>query len=171
MHCLIATTALFACDTMWYRTFKNLLYASRPVFNHFNLLRETYHCVTHRRGVPCVRDRVVLRSVTNRLKTDSKALSTFAEFNFHPDDIQVVFEKYLGRVETMIGNEVARQVMESMRLENINKLGSLRVLKGKKGREEVGKVEVDSSKGGDSTVGRKGGGSKKKRKRRKKRNW
>lgn len=93
------------------------------------------------------------------------------EFNFHPDDVQVVFEKYLGRVETMMGNEVARQVMESMRLENRNKLGSLRVLKGKKGRKEVGKVEVDSSKGGDSTVGRKGGGSKKKRKRRKKKNW
>ena len=148
-----------------------MLYASSPVFKHFNLLRETYHCVTHRRGVPCVRDRAILRSVTNRLKTDSKMLSAFTEFNFHPDDVQAVFEKYLGRVETMMGNEVARQFMESMRLANTNKLGSLRVLKGKKGREEVGKVEVDSSKGDDSTTDGKGSGSKKKRKRRKKKNW
>ena len=137
------------------------------MFTHFNELRETYHRVTHRRGVPCVRDRAVLRNVTNHLKADSKMLSAFTAFNFHPDDVQVVFEKYLGRVETMMGNELARQFMDSMRLENINKLGSLRVLKGKKGREKVGKVEVDSSSKDDC----KGSGPKKKRKRRKKKNW
>ena len=82
----------------------------------------------------------------------------------------------------MMGNELARQFMASMRLQNINKLGSLRVLKGKKDSEEVGKVEASSSKveassskcgskGTDSTTGRKGSSGPKKRRRRKKKNW
>lgn len=78
------------------RTFKCLLYASEPVFNQ---VRQSYYRVTHRRGVPCVRDRTVLRRVSDQLIGDGKVLRMFSEMHdtrkFHSDDLTTVYMKYI----------------------------------------------------------------------------
>ena len=135
------------------------------------MLIDVYHAVTHRSGKVCVRDRHVLRRVTDDLRDDAKVLSAFSVLacpvSFHSDDLRKVFIKYLARVETMIGNEVAAQLMQDLRINEAEPLGSLRKLKQKRKIEIVGSVKDEGSVKDTS----KGAGKHKKRKRREKKGW
>ena len=148
-----------------HRTFKNLLYSNVATHEHFKMLIDRYHRVTHRCGKVCVRDRHVLRRVTDDLREDEKVFNMFSVLahpvSFHSDDLRRVFLKYLYRVETLIGNEVAAQLMEDLRIREVETLGSLRKLKQKRKVEIVGGVP-------DMGEGKGKGEGKKKRKRRKK---
>ena len=83
-----------------------------------------------------MRDRHVLRRVTDDLREDEKVFNMFSVLahpvSFHSDDLRRVFLKYLYRVETLIGNEVAAQLMEDLRIREVETLGSLRKLKQKR---------------------------------------
>ena len=148
------------------------------------MVRRRYSQVVVRGGVVCVRDRQVLRRVTMSLREDPKLMSKFAEIpspsSFHADDLERVYFAYLHRVETMMGNEVSWKLMEMLRLNNMDQLGSLRKLKLSENNVAKGVVnsgnegvvssgnDTGVSKGGKKNAG-KGGG--KKRKRRKKKGW
>ena len=86
----------------------------------------------------------MLRKVTDDLRGDEKVLSSFSVLahpaSFHSDDLQKVFLKYLYRVETMIGNEIASQLMQDLRIREVDTLGALRKLKQKRKIEIVGKL-------------------------------
>ena len=81
----------------------------------------------------CVRDRFVLRRVTQCLKDDKKVFAEFCVLShpvcFHNDDVNKVYSKYLSRVETMIGNEISTQLIADLRVSEVETLGSLRKLK------------------------------------------
>ena len=99
------------------------------------------------------------------MREDEKVFNMFSVLahpvSFHSDDLRRVFLKYLYRVETLIGNEVAAQLMEDLRIREVETLGSLRKLKQKRKVEIVGGVP-------DMGEGKGKGEGKKKRKRRKK---
>ena len=159
---------------MCHRTFKNLLYANRNTFDHFTMVLHKYHQVTHRGGKVCVRDNRVLRNLTETLLQDVQVIKEFgllaSPVHFHPDDLDKVFHKYMYRVETMIGNEISRQLLEDLRLRGVNQLGSLRLNK----RDRNQQVKLGEGVKGSSVpkkVVNVGKGTKKKRKRRKKKNW
>ena len=107
------------------------------------MLVSLYHRVTHRSGEVCVRDRHVLRRVSDKLRDDAEVLSALSVLahpvSFHSDDLRKVFIKYLARVETMVGNEVAAQLMQDLRIPEVETLGTLRKLKQKR------KIEIVSS--------------------------
>ena len=111
-----------------------------------------------------MRDRYVLRRVTDCLKDDVKVQSAFSVLahpaSFRSEDLSKVFLKYLARVETMIGNEISSQLMRDLRIREVDTLETLRQLK----RER--RVEVKSER--DVKVDTK---TKKKRRRRKKKGW
>ena len=92
--------------------------------------------------------------------------STFAALanpvSFRSEDLDKVFLKYLDRVETMIGNEIASQLMRDLRIREVDTLETLRKLKRDR-REEVTKKSE-----GDIKLDNK---SQKKRRRRKKKGW
>ena len=153
--------------SLFHRTYKCLLYSNSETFQHFRVLRDRYYSATHRDGVLCVRDRHVLRRVTECLREDPSVRDKFVLLpggdGFHSDDVDKVFIAYLHRVETMMGNEYAHQLMESLHFENEGKLGSLRKLKRDRNEQSRGagvKNEVDGV-----CVNTK------KRRRRKKKNW
>ena len=158
---------------MFCSTFKSLLYANVAVHDHFNMLIAKYHRVTHRNGRVCVRDRFVLRRVTDCLKEDVKVMRDFAALanpvSFRSEDLSKVFLKYLARVETMIGNEIASQLMRDLRISEVDTLETLRQLKRDR-RVQVTKREVDikADTKADTKTDTK---PKKKRKRRKKKGW
>ena len=140
------------------------------------MLRDRYYSATHRDGVLCVRDRHVLRRVTECLLKDPKVRDKFVLLpgvdGFHKDDVDKVFRAYLHRVETMMGNEYAHQLMEGLQLRKEEKLGSLRVLK--RDRDEQVKGVGVGDEGEGTCVSKKPttqSRSNKKRKRRKKKNW
>lgn len=148
-------------------TFKCLLYANVAVYEHFNMLIARYHRVSHRSGSVCVRDRYVLRKMTLCLKEDEQVKRTFAALanpvSFRSEDLdKEVFLKYLDRVETMIGNEIASQLMRDLKIREVDTLETLRKLKRDR-REEVTK----KSEGGIKVDNK----SKRKRRRRKKKGW
>ena len=135
------------------------------------MLRDRYYSATHRDGVLCVRDRSVLRRVTECLLEDAKVRDKFVLLpgadNFHKDDVDKVFGAYLHRVETMMGNEYAHQLMEGLQLRKEEKLGALRILKRDRD-EQVKGIGVGDEEGESSCVQTN---SKRKRRRRKKKNW
>ena len=120
------------------------------------------------------------------LREDPKLMSKFAEIpspsSFHADDLEKVYFAYLHRVETMMGNEVSWKLMEMLRLNNMDQLGSLRKLKLSENNVSKGVVssgnegvvssgnDTGVSKGGKKSVSKSKGGGKK-RKRRKKKGW
>ena len=105
-------------------TFKCLLYANVAVHKHFKMLIARYHRVSHRSGRVCVRDRYILRKMTVCLKEDAQVKRTFAALanpvSFRSEDLDKVFLKYLDRVETMIGNEIASQLMRDLRIREVD---------------------------------------------------
>jgi len=108
----------------------------------------------------------VLRRVSDELRDDAKVLSAFSVLahpvSFHSEDLRKVFIKYLARVETMVGNEIAAQLMQDLRIREVETLGTLRKLKQKR------KIEIVGS--GKKDVG-EGTGKQKKNRRRKRKNW
>ena len=114
----------------------------------------------------CVRDNCVLRKLTTTLIQDVQVVKEFgllvSPVHFHPDDFEKVFHKYMYRVETMVGNEISRQLLEDLRLRGVDQLESLR--QNKRDRNQQVKL-------GEGVKGSKKGNTKKKRKRRKKKNW
>ena len=149
------------------RTFKNLLYANVATLDHFTMLLHMYHAVTHRGGKVLVRDRHVLRRLTNRLEQDSEVLEQFCllpdPVKFHPDDVNKVFVRYLKRVETMVGNEICRQLLDDLRLEGVDRLESLRQVKCDRS-QQVKTSPVCKVVTGVSKVKKKGKRRKRKRK-------
>ena len=97
------------------------------------MVMKKYHQVTHQGGKVCVRDRYVLRKLTDSLKVDVDVVKTFSllasPHHFHSDDLDKVFSKYLSRVETMVGNEVSRHLVESILVSGVDRLESLRQAK------------------------------------------
>ena len=154
---------------LFHRTYKCLLYSNLETFQHFRVLRDRYYSATHRDGVLCARNRHVLRRVTECLREDPSVRDKFVLLldgdGFHSDDVDKVFIAYLNRVETMMGNEYAHQLMESLYFENENegKLGSLRKLK--RDRDEQSRGAGVKNEGDGASVNTK------KRRRRKKKNW
>ena len=155
--------------SLFCRSFTSLIYVNSAAFDHFKSIRDAYHRVTHHRGVVRVRDREVMRRVTRGLLDDADLLRDFASIpspaSFHPDDLSKVFDKYLHRCETMMGNEVANQLMEQLSMSKTGKLEPLRQVKRKAGAEVrlASKVEVKCDK--VQLV------KKKRRRKRKKKNW
>ena len=119
----------------------------------------------------------MLRHITDSLTGDEQVLSSFSKLahpaSFHPDDLRKVFLKYIFRVETMIGREIACQLIEELKVNEVQTLGSLR--KAKESRRQEIKGEVSSKrKGGANSTNSKGKVVAKKnikRRRRKKKNW
>lgn len=116
-----------------------------------------------------MRDRHVLRRVTEGLMEDAQVLSTFAALAkpvyFHDADLKKVYFKYLFRVETMMGNEISSQLMEDLKISHVDTLESLRKIKRERSKEVKGQVdEVEAGSNKSKVV-------KKKRKRRKKKGW
>lgn len=118
------------------RVFKELLCVNRAAFDHFKVIRDKYSQVTHKCGRVCVRDKMVLRRMTDTIKQDQRIRQAFDLIpnhgKFHTDDADSVFAKYVSRVETLLGNEVARQLMELLKKSKASSLESLRALKKKK---------------------------------------
>ena len=123
----------------------------------------------------CVRDVHVLRRLTDNLLEDVQVVKTFTHLaspaHFHADDLNKVFRKYMYRVETMVGNEVSRQLLDDLRLNDVDRFESLRQAK----RARDHKIKTGESAKGlnkvDQVVDNAGKVQKKKRRRRKKKNW
>ena len=123
----------------------------------------------------CVRDKFVLRRVTDCLKDEEKVFAAFCVLShpvcFHSDDVRKVYLKYLARVETMIGNEISAQLIADLRVKEVDTLGALRKLK----RDRAQSVKVECSASTQSSV--EGSSEVKvvketrKRRRRKKKKW
>lgn len=132
------------------RTFKNLLYANTNTFDHFTMLLQKYHHVTHKGGKVCVRDRYVLRRLTDSMQVDTKVVKEFSllasPHRFHSDDLEKVFRKYLLRVETMIGNEISRHLVEDVLVKGVGRLESLRQTK----QDRAQQIKMDASQEGGS---------------------
>ena len=97
------------------------------------MVLKKYHHVTHRGGKVCVRDRYVLRRLSDSLKVDVEVVKAFSllasPHHFHPDDLEKVFSRYILRVETMVGNEVSRHLLEEVLVSGVDRLESLRQMK------------------------------------------
>lgn len=118
------------------RTFKELLYVSPAVFDHFKLLRDKYYQVTHKDGSVCVRDKLALRKITESIRKDTDIRREFDALS-HPDmflndDGDKVFVKYTSRIETLMGNEVARQYMDLLKQSKKSSMEQLRAFKKKR---------------------------------------
>ena len=117
----------------------------------------------------CVRDRFVLRRVTDCLKGEEKVFNAFSVLSrpvcFH-SDVRKVYLKYIARVETMIGHEISAQLLADLRVSEVDTLGSLRKLKRDRSQSVKSECGVKCSVEGSSEV--KVVKKKRKRKRRKK---
>lgn len=70
---------------------------------------------------------------------DTKVRNKFDTLTpFHSDDADKVYVKYIGRVETMMGIEVARQCMERLKQSKDAMCEQLRVVKNAKSAEVKG---------------------------------
>ena len=112
------------------RTFKSLLYANRAALRHFSQLCDKYREVCYWNGRLCVKDAMVLRYKTKEVLADQQMLAAFNKLGkFHPDDVQVVYDKYVHRVETLMGHDVARQYMDLLSKSKDGVLEQLRAVK------------------------------------------
>ena len=71
------------------------------------------------------------------LKDDHLRLRFVKTGRFHHDDMKEVYDRYISRVETMVGNEVARHCMEALKKSGSAMKEQLRVVKA----EQEGKVK------------------------------
>lgn len=133
-----------------------------------------YHQVCYVGTEVRLRDREVLRRVTLCMQGDKGVRDQFlvlpSPAEFHADDVERVYLAYLGRVETMMGNEVGWKLMDQLRLRKVDKLGALRQYKRDRDEELKGMGVDTSGVSGDSVVSSTGKKNKK-RKRRKRKNW
>ena len=80
----------------------------------------------------CVLDTSVIRQVTNKIRTDKEIFRKFQLIvSFDKRDVVNVFEKYVKRVETMMGIEVTKQYEEKLKKSKQGVLEQLRVVKRK----------------------------------------
>ena len=126
MHCMS-----YVC-----RTYKELLFVNENAFKHFKVLKTKYHKATHHKGQVFVRDKMALRRVTDEISKDTGLRHGFDMIpypnRFSDADTDIVFQKYVARMETLFGNEVARQLLEKVKRSKASCLESLRELKSKK---------------------------------------
>ena len=84
----------------------------------------------------------MLRRVTETLVEDAEVLKQFLilpdSHAFEEEHVDKVFHAYLRRVETMVGNEYAHQLMEGLLLNKNEKLGSLRQVKRRRDKQVKG---------------------------------
>ena len=84
----------------------------------------------------------MLRRITETLAEDTEVRKQFellpAPNVFEKEHVGKVFHAYLRRVETMMGNEYAHQLMEQLLLNKNNTLGSLRQVKRGRDKEVKG---------------------------------
>ena len=74
-----------------------------------------------------------MRQVTFSLLKDERLRLRFAKMGrFHHVDLEEVYDRYISRVETMVGNEVARHCMEALKKSEIALKEQLRVVKTKR---------------------------------------
>ena len=77
-------------------------------------------------------DTSVIRQVTNKIRTDKEIFRKFELIvSFDKRDVVNVFEKYVKRVETMMGIEVVKQYEEKLKKSKEGVLEQLRVTKRK----------------------------------------
>ena len=78
---------------------------------------------------------MIVRSVTERIKSDKNVLSKFLKLpgpaQFHSSDVDPAFTRYISRLETLIGNEVANQLNEKVKKSKDGKMEQLREVKSK----------------------------------------
>ena len=109
------------------------MYANQATFDHFKMIRDRFHRMTHKDGLIYVRDKMVLRQTKMSCMSDVIIRREFVQLaKFHSDDVEAVFDVYLTRIETLMGNEVCRQYMELLKRSKDSSLEQLRVLKKKK---------------------------------------
>ena len=78
---------------------------------------------------------MVLRRKTKDMLADKHMLTQFCKMaRFHPDDVLVVYDKYVHRVETLMRRDVARQYMDLLSTSKDGVLERLRAVKAKKTR-------------------------------------
>ena len=81
-------------------------------------------------------DKSVMRQVRDHILKDMKVRNKFDTLApFHSDDVDKVYVKYVGRVETMMGIEVARQCMERLKQSKDTMCEELRAVKNAKAAE------------------------------------
>ena len=101
MSLIVSVIVIVSCMC---RIFKELLCTNRAAFEHFKVLRDRYSHVTHRRGRVRVRDKMVLRRMTNAIKRDMRLRHAFDLIpdggTFHADDGDIVFVKYVARIDS-----------------------------------------------------------------------
>ena len=114
------------------RTHGRLFYVNREAFEHFQVVKRTYHKATHRGGNVCVLDTSIIRQVTIKMLNDSEVIHRFGLIaGFDKQDLMKVFDKYITRVETMMGIEVSKQYEEMLKQSKGSVLEQLRVAKRK----------------------------------------
>ena len=115
------------------RTFKSLLYGSRAGLRHFATMCERYREVCYWNGRLFVKDAMVLRYKTQAILADKQMLAQFSALSkFHADDVLLVYNKYVHRVETLMGHDVARQYNDLLAKSKDGVLEKLRDVKVKK---------------------------------------
>lgn len=115
------------------RTFKSLLYVNQATLQHFSSLCDKYREVCYWNGRLCVKDPMVLRRKTTEILADKFLLDKFRNCTeFEPKDVVTVYEKYVYRVETLIGHDVARQYVDLLTKSKDGVLERLRDVKTKK---------------------------------------
>ena len=115
------------------RTFKSLLYANQATLRHFSTLCEKYRKVCYWNGRLCVKDPMVLRRKSKEILADKLVLDEFIKSTkFDQKDVTVVYQKYVYRVETLIGHDVARQYVDLLTKSTDGVLERLREVKTKK---------------------------------------
>ena len=118
------------------------MYANQATFDHFKMIRDRFHRVTHKDGLIYVRDKMVLRQTKMSCMPDVIIRREFVQLaKFHSDDVEAVFDVYLTRIETLMGNEVCRQYMELLKRSKDSSLEQLRVLKDSKKKKRKRKRE------------------------------
>lgn len=112
------------------KIFSNLLYANRVTLEHFEMMRDRYHVVTHKRGYPYVSDAMVLRHIRQEITVDEKFFESFKQLtSFPPHDVDKIWSKYNERFETLVGIEVANQLQEDLKRSKTGTLEQLRHVK------------------------------------------
>ena len=97
------------------------MYADEPAVEFFNMLRNQYYIATHdKSGRVCVRDRMARTTTCHclpgRCYKDISVRKAFMKLtSWHEDDLDKVFDKYLARMETLMGNEVANALIDKLK--------------------------------------------------------
>ena len=114
------------------RTWGHLIYVCAAAFKHFTILRDMYHLCTHKYGRVSLSHERACRSMSEQILSDKGLKQSFKSLsNLHSEDVEVVWKRYVMRIETMVGNELSSQGNETLKREKKgNTMESLRKVKG-----------------------------------------